>query len=258
MDKKVFLNSIMYEDKVLISNLYDKIRLADKTNTTIYTNEFYPPIVWKTLEKNSSILGVKVFSYGIFEEAERRSIAFSNYGEVYNFSIKLIKVTSKSSFNKLEHKDFLGALMSLGFKREKFGDLLVCDGCAFFAVCEDVCDYVISNISSIGKTPCDIEVIDMNEDKKIPKAKFEELIINCTSLRLDSIISSICGISRSKSVLLINQGKVLVDYGEADEKDFMVEMGEVITIRGYGKFKIGEEIGKSLSGRCKLAIKKYI
>lgn len=258
MDKKTFLNSIAYEDKILLSNLYDKIILANKVNTIVYTNEFYPPNVWRTLEKNSCGLGVNVYTYGVFEEAERRIIAFSNFDEVYSYPIKLIKVTSKSSFNKLEHKDFLGSLMSLGFKREKFGDLLMNEDSCYFTICEDVSNYVLVNMSSVGRTPCNVEVIDIDRYDEMPKAKFCDIIINTTSLRLDCVVGSICGMSRNKAVLLINQGKVLVDYVEVSEKDFLVERESCITIRGYGKFKIGEEIGMSLSGRCKLAIKKYI
>ncbi len=49
MDKNYFLNSIDCEDKNLISNIFNKMQIAEKTNKIIFTNDFLPPDVWNQI-----------------------------------------------------------------------------------------------------------------------------------------------------------------------------------------------------------------
>ena len=46
INKKEFIDRVEFEDKNLISNVYDKIMLCKKINNVVYTEEFYPPNVW--------------------------------------------------------------------------------------------------------------------------------------------------------------------------------------------------------------------
>jgi RNA-binding protein YlmH len=147
--------------------------------------------------------------------------------------------------------------MSLGIKREKFGDLVLDNQSCFGALCEDILDYVLLNLNQVGKCPCTVEVIEELETENIKTAS-ENFVLTSTSLRLDSIVSSICNLSRSKAVDIIHNGKVLLDYVEVKEKDKLVNINEALTIRGYGKYKIIEEIGSTQRGRLRLLVKKYV
>lgn len=256
MDKKSFLNHIDYEDKNALSNLYDKIQLAEKISRPVFTNEFYPPNVWKTINAMKNIMGISVYTNGIFEDSERRVMAFSTEGIDF-YPILLMRIENKSRFQELQHRDYLGAIMSLGIKREKFGDLIVNENSCYAAVCEDIFDYIRDNLTTIGKCPCKVEKMQaLNLENISPR--FERMAIHSTSLRLDCLISSICNVSRTKAVDLIQAGKVLIDYSEALEKDKTVEEGTVITIRGFGKYKLEEQNGSTQRGRLKLSLKKYI
>jgi RNA-binding protein YlmH len=256
MDKKNFSNSITFEDKNMLSNLYDKIMLAEKISRPVYTNEFFPPNVWKTIGDICRSFNINTYSNGIFDDSERRMMCFS-IEEPDSYPIQLIRIENKSKFENLGHRDYLGAIMALGIKREKYGDLILDgDGC-YAAVSEEISDYIIYNLSSIGRCPCKVEIIE-NYIAQGLGAKFENLIIHSTSMRLDCLIGSLCNLSRAKAVEIIQGGKVLIDYVEINEKDKMVQPGAVITIRGYGKFKLVEQLGSTQRGRLKLSIKKYI
>ncbi|SKA76964.1 RNA-binding protein YlmH, contains S4-like domain [Clostridium sp. USBA 49] len=256
MDKKTFLNFINYEDKNILSNIYNKLTLAEKANVPVFINEFYPPNLWKNILNLQDKFNVKIYANGIFEEAERKMLAFFN-DIIYSYPINVIKIKNKSKFQKLEHRDYLGAIIGLGIKREKFGDLIIKDDICYGTFCKDISYYVISNLNYVGKCPCTVELVNENEYKNI-KANTENLYIITTSLRLDSVVGSLCNISRSKAVSIINNGKVLVDYNEIYEKDKSIELNTVITIRGYGKFKIINIIGSTQKGRLKLQISKYV
>ncbi|EET84592.1 RNA-binding S4 domain protein [Clostridium carboxidivorans P7] len=82
--------------------------------------------------------------------------------------------------------------------------------------------------------------------------------MNVSSLRIDCVVSTLCNISRSKAEELVRQGKVLVDYSEDFKKNKILNCDTIITVRGYGKFKIVEEVGWTNSGKVKILVKKFI
>lgn len=255
MNKDDFLKILQDIDKTTAAKIYDKMILAQKTGKPMYTSEFYPTNVWLRLLKASSIIKPKLFAYGVFDDAERRVLVFSDEEPEY-YPVKLIEIKNRSKFSVLKHKDYLGALMSLGIKREKMGDLVIDGDICYGAVYEEVYDYIKDNLELIGKSPC--EVREVTDIMKIPKVQYDEKVITSTSYRLDCIVSVLSGISRSKAVELVGSGKVLVNYVIALEKDYMMHNEDILTIRGFGKYKIGETIGNSGSGRLKIVVKKYI
>jgi RNA-binding protein YlmH len=255
MKKEDFLKFVYNEEEAVILKLYDRLALAQKSGKTVYTKEFYTPGIWSKISEMSSTLDVKVSCEGVFEEAERRMIAFYSEGEVY-MPLKAICIINKSKFHVLQHKDYLGAVMSLGIKREKIGDLVVSGSKGYCAVCEDIATYLVDNLSSIGHCPCEVtEIVDY---ENIPSYNFEEKIILTTSMRADCLVSSITGLSRSKSVDILKSGKVLINYNEVREKDYEVTISSTLTIRGYGKFKVVDVVGNSGSGRLKILLKKFV
>lgn len=258
MDKKTFLNSINFDDKNLLSNLFDKINLAEKTRQTIYSNEFLPPSIWKAILNLKSNFDIDMDTYGIFEDCERKIMAFSMHEiATEDYPISVLKIINKSKFKKLEHKDYLGAIMSLGIKREKYGDMILFEDNIYVAACNDICDFLKQNLIYIGKCPCDVEIIkDIKNISLYPNSK--SILVNIASLRLDCVVSSICNCSRAKAVELLDSSKVLVNYIELKEKDKNIQIDDTLTIRGYGKYKIIEILGTTQKGKLKLSIKKYI
>ncbi|KYH29786.1 MULTISPECIES: RNA-binding protein [Clostridium] len=260
MNKKEFLRKINYEDKVILSNIYDKISLHEKIGRPVYTNEFYPPVIWKSLLKISVELNCKICTYGVFDESDRRLISIMSKDEndtIYDYPVELLKIKNKSNFSRLKHSDFLGALVGQGIKREKFGDLILEEQTCYVPVCSDISKFIKENLVKIGKNPCEIETIDI-ENTKVPEYKFEKSNIVVTSMRIDAVVAGICGISRNVSADMIKKGLILLDYEKIVEKDVNLDIGSIITVRGYGKFKIHEIIGKTQKGKEKLVIKKYI
>ncbi|MFD3157423.1 RNA-binding protein [Haloimpatiens sp. FM7330] len=258
MNKDKFINSFNNADKIILSNIYDKIILANKIPKVIYCSEFYTPNIWKRLLEMRGSFNINTYCFGIFEESERRMLAFSNdfYSEL-EYPLDLLKIKLKSSFTNIKHKDFLGAILGLGIKREKLGDLILEGKTCYAAVSSDVSDYIIYNLQSIGSSPCLVQKVDMRESS-IPCYDFEDKIIIMNSNRLDAFVSRLCNISRSKSVELIKNGKVLIDYACTNKKDVELRENFILTIRGYGKFKIDKQVGFTQKGKIKVLVKKFI
>lgn len=256
MDKIQFVNRFDSEESLSAANIYDKIKLAVVTGKQIYSNEFYTPNIWSKVIKLASVFGINIRSEGIFESSERRMIGFSE-DEKFDFPYNLVKIRTKSKYVKPRHKDYLGAIMAMGIDRSKFGDVIVNDCSAYVAVCNEIKEYMLTNLQSIGKNPCEVTLESLIKEQ-LPKMNFEEVNIIATSLRLDCLISAICNLSRNKALQIISSSKVYVDYNVIKEKSFIASYGSTISIRGYGKYKLIENVGSTGRDRLKLLVKKFV
>ena len=145
--------------------------------------------------------------------------------------------------------------MALGIEREKLGDLRVIDNYAIVPIYEEVADYILYELSSVGKAPVSVEEI---QEDNLPNSNFLEGTIIVPSLRLDNIVSKLANISRGKAVEIIDSGKVLIDYSKSIDKSKEIKNGQRVTISGIGKFVIGEIVGNTKSGRYKVKMNKFI
>ena len=254
MIKKEHLMINFPEEGINITKTYEKYKLAYEKGITVFLNEFVPPNVWMYFVKNEDS-NISIQADGLFEEAERRVLAFNNDYNI-EFPIKIIKIKNKSNFSNLKHKDYLGSILALGIERNKIGDIVVKGDEAYLPILEDIADYVLVNLTTIGKSPVKIEVIE-NLDE-VPRFDFETIQVNVASLRADSLVSKLANVSRSKAVETIEEGKVLINYSKARDKSQDIQCGDRITIRGIGKFIVGDLNGTTKSGKEKILIKKYI
>ena len=112
------------------------------------------------VESLASGSDLQVDSNGAFPEAERqRMLIYPDYyvPEQVDYQIAVFNVKYASKFLKLEHKDILGSMMSLGIDRSKFGDIRVGEEEVQFAVADELKDYMTANFTSIGKAKVTVE-----------------------------------------------------------------------------------------------------
>jgi RNA-binding protein YlmH len=248
------LNFFRDEEVKYAIKTYEKYKLAYEKDIPVFTSSFLSPNLWSFFQESCRNEKLKFEANGVFFEAERRMISFNNVYEI-PFPIIILEIKNKSNFSKLQHKDYLGAIMSLGIERDKLGDLVLIGKSCYIPVIEEISSYIISNLDQIGRSPVEIKIIeDLN---KLPSLEFEEIIINVQSLRVDSVVAKLVNASRSKGVELIDSGKVLLNYVKAKDKSQEIKFNDRITIRGTGKFIIGNLIGDTKSGKHKILVKKY-
>lgn len=242
------------EDKDEAVNLYERYILSKEKNITMFGKNFYTPNIWTWFENNLDSTYFRVETNGLFKDSERRMISFNNINE-NSFPMKLLKIENTSKFSTLSHRDFLGAILSLGIERNKIGDLLVSENVCYLPIHEEIESFIMCNLERISKVKCNVEIVDNFEF--LPEFSFKEEIILVSSLRLDGIVSKITNVSRAKAQGMIEQGQVLVNYVKIKDKSYELKDEDRITIRGFGKFILGNLIGNTKSGRLKIIIKKY-
>lgn len=267
MDKQEVLKEYRKtEDRILLSQVLDKIEIAEKRNQIQYTDfldMYQVALVKKFLNKNQL---QNYILYGGFEDAERKIAIFysDNYDKEivekdYQKMLKVIRVKlGKDEIGKYTHRNYLGGIIKLGMKREKVGDILVADDGADIIVKEETAKILSKDLETLTRFQnSKIDVIDLS-DLRTPEIKVEEIDIIVPSLRLDNIASDLARTSRSKIVQVMAQERVFIN-GQCETKPSKaVKMGDVITIRGKGRFVVKEIKANTRSGRMVVSIDKYV
>lgn len=252
VNKEYILKNFSEDDVNEAIKIYENYKLAFEKDITIFSNSFCPPNIWSFFQENCQNSDFKIVTNGLFEEAERRVIAFNNKYNI-DYPIEALQIRNKSNFSNLRHKDYLGAILSLGIDRNKIGDVVVKDDRAYVPVMEDISSYILNNLASIGKSPVEISILYDLVD--LPSIDFDEISINVQSLRLDSVVAKLANISRSKAIELLDSSKVLVNYVKSKDKSQELLKGTRLTIRGNGKYIVGDIIGETRSGKQRIIVK---
>ncbi len=267
MDKQQLLKDYKkQEDKICLSQILDKIefsRTRDKIEYTDFLDMYQVALVENFLRK-MKFGNYKL--YGGYEEAERKILII--YPEKYNDEkmleknyskmIKIVRVVlPEEEKGKYSHRNYLGGIVKLGLKREKVGDIIVCEEGADIITIQEFSDILKQELPSLTRfenSKITVEEIQNLQKKEI---KIEEIKIIVPSLRLDNFVSDLARTSRSKAVQIIEQERVFVNGQNETKISKQIKLKDIITIRGKGRFVIKEFSGTTRSGRMVIVIEKY-
>jgi RNA-binding protein YlmH len=82
--------------------------------------------------------------------------------------------------------------------------------------------------------------------------------IAVSSARLDGVVRALTGKSREAAADMIRAGLVELRYQPTENVSAEVKEGDILSVRGFGKYVIGETDGQTRSGRLKIRCRKYI
>ena len=155
---------------------------------------------------------------------------------------------------KLSHRDFLGAILGVGLERSAVGDILVAEDHAV-VFCTDAAMPLVTDIVKVGRSGVTSE---NGITGSLPVPKLETLDRTVSSLRLDCIVGACANISRERSASLIKSGQVCADHLTCLNVSAAVKEGEIVSIRGYGRFKVSKIVGETKKGRIRVIIEKFV
>lgn len=253
MNKSNLLQGLEGDEKILISHLLDLAERCEKAGVVMYSPFLNPR---EASIASSRCRGSYVLkSFGGYKDAERQVIAFCpNEDDDAYYPIVAIKIASKDG-STFSHRDYLGAVLSLGIKREKTGDIVIQSGYAVMFCDLTVAEFICLNLDKVASanvtcTVCDVEDVEVER-------KFDEKSASVASLRLDCVLSAAIGKSRDVSCDLINKGYVQVNYDIANSVSARIKSGDVISARGFGKMIVETDCLTTRKGRIKITIRHF-
>lgn len=181
---------------------------------------------------------VDYMMWGGTEACERQMLRFGSeemFGYEESFPICCISIAplQQKFADKFTHRDFLGALMNLGMERSMLGDILVKNNTGYVYCVETMTDFIVNHLDKVKHTHVKCLVCEgiLGEEQKL-----EEKRVSVSSERIDGIIAKLYQMSRSTSMEYFRLKKVFVNGRLCENNSALLKAGDVITVRGYGKF----------------------
>lgn len=181
--------------------------------------------------------GVTVF--GGADGADRKVIRFGNPEELgYEETFPIVCIGIEPLIEKfgenLNHRDYLGALMNLGIERENLGDIFIKGKNGYVFCLERIADYIMENLSQVRHTHVKLRILEREEE--FVQKEIEEIVVLAASERIDGVISKVYNMSRSQSIDYFRAKKIYVNSRLCENNSYQLKIGDVISVRGYGKF----------------------
>lgn len=257
------IDSKISED-YLIAKVDDKISFCNQKNKITYSDFMQlndKSTVIKYLKQNHI---QNCFWFGGYENANREILVFypdkiTEEMARKNLSdfVTVIDISLPKELN-YEHREYLSGIMKLGVEREKFGDIIVRENGASIVVFESVSDYFLNNLKLLKRfQKANITKKSIYELENA-EPHFKDLEIIVSSLRLDNLICGLAHFSRSKAEEYIKSGCVYINGVCEMKESKKINIGEILNIRGKGKYIFDSISGNTRNDRMKLVFKKYV
>lgn len=185
---------------------------------------------------------------------ERKRVIIAPYYEEIDetsYQCTLVQASYNEKFITLEHRDVMGAFLSLGISRQKLGDIFVTDGNFQIILAEEIAQYVITNLTTVK-----------NATIKLTEAPFSSLLEKemnwietdqtVSSLRLDVVLAEIYKISRKDATNYIKRNQVKVNFKLVDVGTFKLFEGDLLSLRGKGRSKLVKINGQTRKERLRV------
>lgn len=251
------------EYKLLIAKVIDKYEFSKTKNKITYTDflNISEISVVKKLLKEEKIQNYII--YGGKEETDRSLLIF--YPE--KFSKEMVEKNFEKIFEviriklpnniKYEHREFLSGIMKLGIIREKFGDIIVTDFGADIIVLSEISNILLNDLKTLTRFRKSEITIQSIKDLSLLENEYEDINIIVSSIRLDNFVAELANCSRNNSEEIINEGRVFINSINEFKASKKINVNDIITIRGKGKFIFDGIEKETRSGRYLLNMRKY-
>lgn len=256
MKKINFLQQVSAEQREVVEKLLQSISFVENRNTvTKFLTNFEQIILSQIVAYNYSDFKVEFF--GGFDDAERKKakIISNEYYDV-DYDIVCLKAKFNNKFNKVEHRNILGAVHNLGINFNRFGDIIVLGNEVYIFVDDEIADYIAMEFTKAGRVNLDFQRVDLTE-VKIEK-KYEDFEIVSSSFRIDSIVAKITNKSRSKVKEFLEQDFIKLNHAILRNGEKTCTPEDIISIRKYGRYVVKSYTQNKKSLKYRITISKLV
>ena len=256
MKKLNFLQQASAEQREAAEKLLQSISFVENRNTvTKFLTNFEQVVLSQIVAYNYSDFKVEFF--GGFDNAERKKakIISNEYYDV-DYDIVCLKAKFNNKFNKVEHRNILGAVHNLGINFNRFGDIIVLENEVYIFVDEEIADYIAMEFTKAGRVNLDFQRVDLAE-VGIEK-KYEDFEIVSSSFRIDSIVAKITNKSRSKVKEFLEQDFIKLNHVVLRNGEKTCTSEDIISIRKYGRFVVKGYTQNKKSLKYRITISKLV
>lgn len=256
MKKINFLQQASAEQREVAEKLLQSISFVENRNTvTKFLTNFEQIVLSQIVAYNYSDFKVEFF--GGFDDAERKKakIISNEYYDI-DYDIVCLKAKFNNKFNRVEHRNILGAVHNLGINFNRFGDIIVLENEVYIFVDEEIADYIAMEFTKAGRVNLDFQRVDLEEVGI--ENKYEDFEIVSSSFRIDSIVAKITNKSRSKVKEFLEQDFIKLNHVVLRNGEKTCTSEDTISIRKYGRFVVKGYTQNKKSLKYRITISKLV
>lgn len=190
---------------------------------------------------------------GGYPEAERRLALFGG-GEAPIACLEIAPTAPKFA-GELAHRDYLGSLMALGLRRGLLGDIVLAEGRAYAFCLESAARMIERELTQVRRA-----TVRVTRSEALPEglaAPPEEIAVAAASERLDALVAAAFRLSRAESARYFEAERVFVNGLPARSASSKPEPGDIVSVRGLGRFRYEGALGETRRGRLKVGLRIY-
>lgn len=211
-----------------------------------------------------------VYFYGGYPDAERSIVCFLPQPDFPQPDLESIPIcciriepVHRKFSEDLTHRDYLGTVMGLGLERDQIGDIVVRQEGAgqlktatAYVFCKQNKAKLLLELNRIRHTTVAAREVDASSLHWTPE--YKEISGSVSSLRMDAVLSVAVRTSRTQGLQLIREGNVFLNGRCCTENAKLLQDGDILSIRGHGKYLFCYTGGVSKKGRYPIIVKQYI
>lgn len=250
------------EERLLFAKVLDQVTFALKRYEPQFSEFMDVARCGRFMERLKNVANLDMLAFGGVEDAERMMIGFVP-GETSicqeHFPISALQIAPKNKkFGQtdLSHRDYLGSILGLGIERGKIGDILVSEDGAVCFVHEEMADYIQFNLDKVSRTVVSVKAVEKTQVFAPKRTEIRRVTV--PSMRLDAILGEALHLSRGKAQTLISSEKVNVNWSVITSASYILKTGDMVSARGFGRFRVGEVSGRTKKDRIGLELEVYI
>ena len=222
--------------------------LSEGDQAVLYAMEGEISFVPWALSGGGESCGRKILRFG--------SPEMLGYEEEFPIRCLILRPGAPKFADTLTHRDFLGALMNLGIERDVLGDIIVRDNIGYVFCESAMAVFLKEHLSRIKHTAVLCEITTECPAGANPELSAQEL--NVSSERCDVVVAKAYQLSRSQSILLFSSKRIFVNGRQCENNSGCLKSGDVISVRGYGKFIYDGVLCETKKGRVRVRIRRYV
>jgi RNA-binding protein YlmH len=247
------MNGEQMEQERAYKRFLELARRAERCYAEQYTR-FLDPAGRETALRAADEAGISVLFWGGYSDAERVMACFGAETSV-EWPITWLKLGFNPRYGTPGHRDILGALMGLGVVREHLGDIVLDTDCAYLCCSEEIAPFLQNNLESAGSVH--LKLTQLDEPPHLPPPVGKMIRTTVASPRLDAMLAAGFDLSREQARQMVIQGKTRVNYRLQVKPDAGLQEGDLVSVRGLGRFKLMENNGTTRKGRDSMTLFRY-
>ncbi len=246
---------------LLKRHVLDLAKKAWQQNVYLYTNFLSMAELDQVYRMSRELDFIKWEAFGGNAACERQMVGFGSEAELGypgEFPIVLLEVApvAEKFAEALTHRDYLGALVNLGIQRSLLGDIVVRDKRAYVYCVDTIAPFIQENLTKVRHTYVNARPVSLElEDVRPVLAPMK---LNVASERLDVVVAALTGNSRNQVLELFRTKKIFVNGKLNENNSGTLKPGDVLSIRGTGKFIYEGVQAETRKGRYSVALQKYV